>query len=221
MKELSARFPDSFRVRRLQAMLTEAAGQYSQALTMYRVLLTEDKTDLLTMKRCVAIRREQGFLDEAIQQLIAVLKHFPADQESWLELADLYLSTQAYVTAAHCLEELMLISAENYHLYTRYAEIQHTMATPDSLRIALKYFCLSLELHSTGNLRAAYGGLMASHALATHKSAKKDVSATLQHLEFFRKLITTKYNDLESPYKALVTSALSQLAAAAAAGSQS
>jgi predicted Zn-dependent protease len=159
-QELAARFPESFRVRRLTAMLEEAGGHYSLALTKYAALLTEDKTDLLTMKRCVAIRREQGLTDEAIQQLIAILKHFPADQESWLELADLYLSTQAYVTAAHCLEELMLISPENYHFCTRYAEIQHTIGTAESLRLALKYFCLSLELHSEGNLRAAYGGLM-------------------------------------------------------------
>lgn len=34
------------------------------------------------------------------------------------------------------------------------------LGTPESLRLGLKYFCLSLELHAEGNLRAAYGGLM-------------------------------------------------------------
>jgi ER membrane protein complex subunit 2 len=49
-----------------------------------------------------------------------------ADQEAWLELADLYISQQDWNKAAFCLEELILHNPNNHLYLQRYAEIKYT-----------------------------------------------------------------------------------------------
>jgi cytochrome c-type biogenesis protein CcmH/NrfG len=68
----------------------------------------------------------------------------------------------SYSNALFCFEELLLLAPENHHFCTRYAETLYTIGGTKNLRLARKYFARSLELHSHGNLRAAYGLLVVS-----------------------------------------------------------
>jgi ER membrane protein complex subunit 2 len=52
-----------------------------------------------------------------------------ADQEAWLELADLYISQQEWNKAAFCLEELILHNPNNHLYLQRYAEIKYTQVS--------------------------------------------------------------------------------------------
>ena len=46
--------------------------------------------------------------------LVSYLETYKCDHESWLELAEIYLSEYEYEKAAYCYEELILISPSNY-----------------------------------------------------------------------------------------------------------
>ena len=73
---------------------------------------------------------------------------FPTDQESWLELASLYLYQNKYPQAAFALEELLLLAPQNAFYLLKYAEVLYTMG---ELVKAYKLYLRILEL-GNGNL---------------------------------------------------------------------
>lgn len=73
---------------------------------------------------------------------------FPTDQESWLELASLYLHQNKYPQAAFALEELLLLAPQNAFYLLKYAEVLYTMG---ELVKAYKLYLRILEL-GNGNL---------------------------------------------------------------------
>lgn len=168
LEELDKRFPGSQRVKRLKTMAKlEMRGRYADAERVYEDMLRHDPTNSVIHKRRIAVRLAQGHRSDAIVLLIEYLKKFMSDQEGWLELSALYIAEQEYSRAAFCMEELILQNAHNHLYYQRYAEIQYTIGTQESLELARTYFAHAIKLNPT-NLRALYGFLMTTQNLAGH-----------------------------------------------------
>jgi len=155
-------------------MQLEAQQQWTKADEIYQLILEKDPGNTQAMKRQISIRRALGDTTNAIKLLNEFLKIFVADTDAWSELADLYLEQNLYKNAAFCYEELILSAPQNYHLFTRYAEILYTIGGYDNFKLARKNFAHSLELQETGNLRALYGLLMSAIAISHTKQGKQD-----------------------------------------------
>lgn len=54
LSKLSAQFPDSLRVKRLEGMMSESKGDYDRAMADYDDILAEDPSNLLAIKRQVS-----------------------------------------------------------------------------------------------------------------------------------------------------------------------
>ncbi|RHY07764.1 hypothetical protein DYB37_005893 [Aphanomyces astaci] len=183
---LKSRFPDSSRVLRLELMVLEANGKYSQADAFYRDMLQKNPSNMLIVKRQVAILKAQGKIDEAIEQLNKLLKNFQTDAGAWSELADLYLTVGNYTKAAFCFEELILTNPLNAFFHERLAEIYITIGGYDNLKVARKHLAHSLELNDTNNARALMALVVCTSTLATLKTkADKDDRELNQRLHQF------------------------------------
>ncbi|KAI8618565.1 hypothetical protein BC830DRAFT_1108073 [Chytriomyces sp. MP71] len=154
----------SLRVARLEGMVLEAEAKFDEALAIYNAALDQDETYAPIIKRKVALLMEQGKTNDAITALVHYLDHFSSDLEAWTTLSNLYLDNLMFQQAAFCLEECLVLSTHNYLFSTRYAELMMTMNKP---RLALKYFCLAVEVTESvgGALRSWYGARSASKAL--------------------------------------------------------
>ena len=96
LNKLLYRFPNSNRVKRLNAMKYEAYGRYNDAIKMYTQLIADNPADLVSMKRKVAVYRAQNQTNEAITELYSILRLFPGDLTACLELADIHKSLKDY-----------------------------------------------------------------------------------------------------------------------------
>ncbi|KAK9764305.1 Inositol phosphatase SIW14 [Basidiobolus ranarum] len=153
LDKLQPRFPKSLRVKRLEGMSLEAEGKLEEAYTLYSDILTEDPTNILAVKRQIAIQKARGSITEAIQSLTKYLDIHCNDTEAWLELCALYLDQFMYQQAAFCLEEVILMQPLNHLFHLKYAEVLFTM---DNIPMALKEFCHVIEL-CTDHVRGLYG----------------------------------------------------------------
>ncbi|XP_017461395.1 PREDICTED: ER membrane protein complex subunit 2-like [Rhagoletis zephyria] len=163
---LQAQFPKSSRVRRLRLMANlELNERYEEALTEYNSMIAADESNSLLYKRKIAILVAAKQTTDAIKHLVDYLKKFLNDHEAWIQLAGLYIREQEYVRAAFCLEELILTSPHNHLYHEKYAEVQYTIGTPDSLELSRSYFAQAARLKPS-SVRALYGLLLASNALA-------------------------------------------------------
>lgn len=86
------KFPDSSRVGRLVGMQNEQNGKYEAALEIYTDLLKKNPANLMVLKRKVCVFKAMGDTKREIEELNALLRQFPAEVASWLELGELYLS---------------------------------------------------------------------------------------------------------------------------------
>ncbi|ORY06442.1 TPR-like protein [Basidiobolus meristosporus CBS 931.73] len=153
LDKLQARFSKSHRVQRLQGMSLEAEGKLDEAYNLYSDILTEDPTNIMAVKRQIAIQKARGSTIEAIQSLSKYLDIHFNDIEAWLELCELYLDQFMYQQAAFCLEEVILLQPLNHLFHLKYAEVLFTM---DNVAMALKEFCHVIEL-CTDHTRGLYG----------------------------------------------------------------
>jgi len=197
---LSAQFPDSMRVKRLEGMMWEAKGDTDQAMILYEEILADDPSNLQVLKRQVAVSRSRGKNADATSKLVKYLEKFCSDPEAWLMLHELYLAHQQYKRAAFAIEELILINPMNYIYHLRAGEITYTLGiserggSHDQLLTARKYFAHALELKPTHNLRALYGLLLccaATGSAGKSKAAKERDTAEL--LAFVQPAIKEEY----------------------------
>eukprot|EP00316_Scyphosphaera_apsteinii_P024549 CAMPEP_0119336922 /NCGR_PEP_ID=MMETSP1333-20130426/92931_1 /TAXON_ID=418940 /ORGANISM="Scyphosphaera apsteinii, Strain RCC1455" /LENGTH=316 /DNA_ID=CAMNT_0007347857 /DNA_START=23 /DNA_END=973 /DNA_ORIENTATION=+ len=179
---LSAQFPESLRIKRLEGMMWEAKGDLDEAMKEYEIILQEDPNNLFAMKRQVALLRARGRMAEASRRLTDHLAIVCSDADSWLQLCDLYLSQQQYRKATFCMEELILLNPMAYIYHVRYGEILFTIGSAERggnaevVRTARKYFAHALELKPQGNLRALYGLLLCCAATGKGSKARGDAA---------------------------------------------
>ena len=191
---LAAQFPDSRRVKRLEGLMWEAKGEADLAMGEYDEILQEDPSNLLAIKRQIALCRSRGGasrLAEAARRLCEYLSTFCSDPEGWLMLHELYLCCQQYKRAAFCVEELILINPMAYIYHVRAGEITYTQGmaanggSHELLLTSRKYFAHALELKPEGCLRALYGILLVCAAMGSGstkaKGAKVDSADLLEH----------------------------------------
>jgi len=165
----------SIRIRRLVGMQLEAQGKWKKAEDLYNSILEEDPANVMAMKRQICIRKAMGDTVTTIKILNEYLKIFMADTDAWHELAELYVSQQMYSNAAFCYEELILAFPQNYHFFSKYAEILYTTGGYENYKLSRKNFAYSFELNPTPcNLRALFGICMAAIAVASTKQGKQD-----------------------------------------------
>ena len=90
---LLQQFPtkDSDRVTRLVGLQFEALEEFTDAAKVYDAILANNPSNLWVRKRKVAIEKAKGNIHVAVEELLDILKFFPSDAGTWLELADLYL----------------------------------------------------------------------------------------------------------------------------------
>jgi len=169
----------SIRVKRLEAMLLESIGELDKATKIYDKLLTTDDTDTATMKRKICLLIEKGKTSEAITSLTEYLQVFMADLDAWAELADIYLKEQMYKQAVFCYEELILADPQNYHYYTKCAEIKYTLGGAANLMDAIYYYSFSLELSTVNNNRSLFGVCLAINQLK-HVSGKDSITKEMK-----------------------------------------
>lgn len=95
------------------------------------------------------IKSQPDGVAKATTGVAELVDTFPLDQESWLELAALYLEQGKYPQAAYALEELILLAPQNSFYLLKYAEILYTAGETAK---AYKIYLRILEL-GEGNLR--------------------------------------------------------------------
>jgi len=179
--ELDTKFPNSSRVKRLKAMAKlEMRDRHDEALKLYDEMIKKDETNSLIYKRKIAILISQDKIAEAIRDLCEYLKKFLNDTEAWSELCDLYIQEQEYVKAAFCMEELILSNPHNYVYYLKYAEIQYTINSSESIELAKSYFSQAFKLNCD-SLRALYGIYLSSMVLSS--SSKISVNKQKEHIK--------------------------------------
>lgn len=145
LAKLTKKFKKSQRVSRLQGMCLEAKEQYAEALVVYEEVLKENPANSLVMKRKVAVYCAQDKITEAVTELHSILRLFPADTASWIELAELHASQGDYSAAAHCYEEIVLLDPHNPHAHTRLADCYVKTKSIENLIQARKHYSASLE----------------------------------------------------------------------------
>ena len=107
---------------------------------------------------------------EAIALLNKFVELNQQDQESWLELADMYHSQQNYAKAIHCYEEIMIRTPKNYHVALKYGELLYSTRRDrlEDMTNARKYFMLASLTKGTENkppVRALFGIIKATKAI--------------------------------------------------------
>lgn len=180
LRELKSQFPNSVRVKKLNAMRLESFDKYDEAEQIYEKILEAEPANGAVRKRLIAILKAQNKVGEAVKELNEYLKKFMSDQEAWNELVELYISQQDYKKAKFCMEELILINPHNHLFHQRHAEILYTLGGNENVEKARKYFAQALKLDNN-NMRALFGFFMASAHLA---NASKDVKAKKENSKF-------------------------------------
>lgn len=179
---LESKFPKSSRVRRLKVMANvEMRERYEEALKTYDAMIKKDEANSILYKRKIAILIAQKRTPEIIKELSEYLKKFMNDTEAWLELCDVYIQEQAYSKAAFCMEELIITNPHNHLYHQRFAEIQYTIGTTESLELARSYFAQAVKLNPS-NLRALYGLQLTAYTLSNQPrtvSQKKKENAKI------------------------------------------
>ncbi|KAI9187055.1 hypothetical protein LWI28_023864 [Acer negundo] len=175
IKVLQKKFPESKRVARLEAILLEAKGSWTEAEKAYTSLLEDNPIDQLIHKRRIAIAKAQGDISGAIELLNKYLEIFMADHDAWRELADIYVSLQMYKQAVFCYEEVILAqpTVPLYHL--AYADVLYTLGGLENLQTAKKYYASTIDLTGGKNTRALFGICLCTSAIAQlSKGRNKD-----------------------------------------------
>ncbi|WFD21547.1 TPR-like protein [Malassezia equina] len=159
LSRLVTRFNDSARVLVLKGIILEAEGRFDEAKRIYELLLRKESSNMLVNKRRLAcIKASPNGIPLATEGLAELVDIFPTDQESWLELASLYLQQNKYAQAVFALEELVLLAPQNSFYLLKYAE---TLYTAGDMVHAYKIYLRILEL-GEGNLDPCTGHKMDS-----------------------------------------------------------
>jgi len=185
ISELRKKFGRSHRVLRLEGVLHEYSGKFSQAQEIYDSLLASSPLDSETWKRKAALFRTAGNIQKSIAELNAYLEVFQGDLEAWEELCDIYLSMQHYLQACYCYEEIVLSNPHNPQVLLKYAEMLYSTGVTEKLNLARKYFTQVLVLNPK-NVRAMWGLYQASTKTNNEKSGPLREKAKVMLVEAYK-----------------------------------
>lgn len=167
INKLTKKFPKSLRVERLKGLQLESKQDWAEARTVYNKILAEKPEDTACAKRIMAILKQQGKQQEAIEAMVTYLDIHSTDHEVWHELAELYIEAGALQRAVYCFEELMVSNPRSiYHIIT-YAELLYSTG---DFELSRKYYSLACYIDGS-NLRALWGLLAVNMALDARDKA--------------------------------------------------
>lgn len=185
--------------------------RHDEAMKLYDEMIKKDETNSLIHKRKIAILISQDKISQAISKLCTYLETFMNDTEAWSELCDLYIQEQEYAMAAFCMEELILSNPHNYVYYLKYAEIQYTINTAESIELAKSYFSQAFKLNSD-SVRALYGVYLSSMVLSNSpKLPANKVKEYSKTASFALEKIKEIYKKNETPIESEVDDLVSGL----------
>ncbi|GAA0156497.1 chaperone [Lithospermum erythrorhizon] len=212
IKVLQKKFPQSRRVERLQAMLLEAKGLWTEADKAYASLLEENTLDQVVHKRRAAMAKAQGNMSLAIEIITKYLEVFMADHEAWRELAEIYVSLQMYKQAAFCYEELILSqpTIPLYHL--AYADVLYTLGGLENIQTAKKYYASTIDLTGGKNIKAIFGICLCTSAIGHLSKGRNKEDKENSELQSLSVVALEKEYKQKAPNKtALLNAALRNL----------
>lgn len=177
LKQLVRQWPNSHRVERLKGIYQESKEDYNEAKKIYTKILTDKPEDTITRKRLIAMYKQRGKVNEAIEQVNSYLETFSTDSDVWHELAELYIEAGSLSRAVYCFEELMISNPRSmYHVLT-YAELLYSTG---DYELSRKYFCLACYLDGD-SLRANWG-LLAVNMILAEKDKQSEKLVQMQGL---------------------------------------
>jgi tetratricopeptide (TPR) repeat protein len=188
LKKLMYQWPKSIRVQRLKGLYHESREDYEKAKEVYTDIINEKPEDTIVRKRLIAIYKQRGKMDQAIEEINKYLDVFSTDSDTWHELAQLYIEAGCLKQAVYCYEELMLSNPRSvYHILT-YAELLYSVG---DYELARKYFSLASYLDG-GCLRALWGLVAVNMALAEKDKGNEKL---LQMGKFANERLAGLYKD--------------------------
>ena len=165
----------SQRVLRLKGLVAEGGGKWDEALKHYGALLESNGANAAALKREVCVLKGKGASPAAVAEALhGYVAKFQSDASAWQALGELYASHAKFPDAIFCYEELTLFDPLAQHYHRRLGELYYSWAAAAGdhkkdaearYRHARKYFAKSLDLHKTGNARAATGLLLTCASL--------------------------------------------------------
>lgn len=162
IKRLTKKFPSSQRVERLKGIHQESLEDWAEARKIYKKILQDKPEDTVIRKRLIAINKQNGKIQEAIEEINTYLDTFCTDGEVWHELAELYIECGALPKAAFCFEELLVINPRSMYNILTYAELLYSTG---DYELSRKYYSMASYLDGN-NLRALWGLALVNVALA-------------------------------------------------------
>lgn len=179
VREVSRKFPQSSRTKRLQGMFWEANGVPEKAADIYATQLRDCPSDEIMLKRQVALEKTKGNLSAAVDLLRHYLGIFAGDREGWEELGEMYLEMGMTKQALFCYEELLMFQPNSTQYLVRYADILYTMGGTNNLKIARSYYAKAVEASSGRETRALFGILQCAAGI-TDKTTLTDARSRAQ-----------------------------------------
>lgn len=138
---------DSQRTAILKATYLEATMDSKTAI---EYLSRRKQSELLSLKKKVALSKKITISNDYINVLIDYLKINPLDTEVLSELAETYYSIGHFDKAIFTLQEILLVVPFAYNVFARIGEIEHAIFKRDnevdSLVSSIKHFLRSVEL---------------------------------------------------------------------------
>jgi len=162
LKQLVHKWPNSHRVERLKGIYKESLEDYNEANKIYKKIIKDKPEDTITQKRLIAMYKQRGQIDKAVEAINAYLETFSTDAEVWHELAELYIEAGSLSRAVYCFEELVLANPRSMYNILSYAELLYSVG---DYELSRKYYCLACYLDGAC-LRALWGLLAVNMALA-------------------------------------------------------
>ncbi|KAN0094500.1 hypothetical protein V8E55_002787 [Tylopilus felleus] len=143
LRMINDKFPGSPRVDCLTGIRMEATETPDIALKYYAELLEADPTNAAVWKRRISIFRRTGKIDKAVHELSQFLDTFYTDVEGWLELADIYATSNQYEHSLQSLMHALLLAPQNPFYVLQAAE---TAYTAGDLALAIKMFLMVVDM---------------------------------------------------------------------------
>jgi len=137
---------DSPRVILLQGLIMESTEPLEIVLKYYESEAQKNSHNPSFWKRQVAVLRQMGKTEDAINELRLLLDTFYNDLEAWLELADMYSSCCQYTSALQALSHALLLAPTNIFTFLQFAE---TAYSAGDIPLALKNFLIVIDMNDS------------------------------------------------------------------------
>lgn len=174
---LREKFPQNRKVYQLVGRRVEAEASIAgdkllllDEIKKYKKLAdTSDEKSSLLKHQIAILSQTDLTASKAITSLNKYLGVYQNDTDSWCFLKNLHLRQMNWDQAKFCLEELLLITPNDYLLSLQYAEVLFAMGGEENDSLAMKYFEQSIWLNDQPSNTRAYAGLILCAKLLNEK----------------------------------------------------